>query len=39
MEGREAVFLDEEAAVDELATSDFRNKSKRNNDLCEIGKN
>ena len=39
MEGHEAVFLDEEAAVDELATGDFYNKSKRDNDLFEISKN
>ena len=38
MESREAVFLDEEAAVDDLATGDFCNKSKRDNDLFKIGK-
>ena len=38
MEGREAVFWDEEAAVADLATGDFYNNSKRNKGLFEIGK-
>ena len=38
MEGHEAVFWDEEAAVDDLATGYFCNKSKRNKGLFEFGK-
>ena len=38
MELREAVFWNEEAAVDDLATGDFCNKSKRNNGLFKIDK-
>ena len=39
MELRHQPFLDEEAAVDDLATGDFCDKSKRDNDLFKIGKN
>ena len=39
MEGRKQVILDEEAAVDDLATGYFCNKPKRDNDLFKIGKN
>ena len=39
MELREAVFLDEEAAVDDLATGYFCNKSKRNKGLFKFDKN
>ena len=39
MELREAVFWNEEAAVDDLATGIFCDKSKRDKGLFEIGKN
>ena len=38
MEGRKQVILDEEAAVDDLATGYFCNKSKRDKGLFEINK-
>ena len=37
MEGREPSFLDEEAAVEQLAKGYFCDKSKYSNDLFEIG--